>query len=510
MSGAAGVVASVTNGATVTYPGTQGNPPSASYRTVTGAASTGITVRDNLAFLGPLGAVSAVPATGAGLVAARALGWGGVGAVAASWVAQCAGVPVCVGSALAVTAGAIMLNDYRVRNKVATDHPNDLGSDLGWDSGVAPSNVINPDYFIGGVPWGLSETHGITRASACNAFAGKFSAGSDATKHWGGGSGTVTGAYYCTVVRTVTADFVNGNPCTTNCTSSQTVAGPEIQYLGTVQATQCPGYVDPLDPSQSIPAGQAQPGPDGKCPTGRYSQTNNDAVAAMLAAHTPATDADVAKAVQAFNDWLHSGLPCPGCSAAPVTLTGPATATAPTVTSTTTDASGTTTTATTDQYQFVYGGSVGNLGTNPAPIQWTKGTTTVTTGCPASSTGCTTTTTSTGTTGTTGNFDATSLEAVAKAKLDNAVTQCDKFPDTVGCAAVGTAPSDQVPKKANTLTFSEESVSLPSACPQPSVINGKAFSWQPVCDAATSARPWVLIGAAFTALSMCLVALQRM
>ena len=83
----------------------------------------------------------------------------------------------------------------------------------------------------------------------------------------------------------------------------------------------------------------------------------------------------------------------------------------------------------------------------------------------------------------------------------------------MGCVDLGTAPTDQVPKKNSVLTYSEESVGLPSGCPAPEIVTisgtQRSISYQTVCDAAILMAPWVKAAGAMAALMMVLAALRQ-
>jgi hypothetical protein len=91
-----------------------------------------------------------------------------------------------------------------------------------------------------------------------------------------------------------------------------------------------------------------------------------------------------------------------------------------------------------------------------------------------------------------------------------AVDPCVENPSRLGCLSLGDPPTEVPSKVSRELSFSAESVSLPSGCPAPSALTGSLMmSWQPACDAATAMRPYVLVGAAFTALLLLLAGVRQ-
>ena len=510
VSGAAPNVYSVPGGVAVSYGGLQGTPSSTRTATV---SSSGITQKDNYAFLGPIGAVAAVPATGAGMVAAEAFGWAAVGGVVASWVSGCLGVPLCVGGVAAGAAGVVMMDKYRVRHGSMTDHP--TASGLWVDPGTASST--SQGY--------TATSHGgtVCFAPSVAGLTGCLIGGETAylqanNPSFTSGGTTYTYSYNVTLVSVsgllITLHRkVTGVTCSAgSCSAASVIVDSDTTFQASPSSyQQCPAFTDPFDSSKSQAAG-APPGIDGLCPTGRYSQTNEAAVAQMVAAHTPQVDADLQKALQAFNDWAHSGLPCPSCTPVAPTLTGPASIAGVPVTTTTTDASGSVATTVKHDYPITYP-APGSLGNSPAGLpvatgspwsvaSWGDTVTTTTVMTPVGGTATTTTTV-------TGSSSAATAAAQGTATAE-AVTQCDKFPDTLGCAKMGDVPSDTVPKKTSTVTFSAESVGLPSGCPADRVISGKTFSYAAMCDAASNARPWVLVGAVFSSLMLVLMAVRSL
>lgn len=89
----------------------------------------------------------------------------------------------------------------------------------------------------------------------------------------------------------------------------------------------------------------------------------------------------------------------------------------------------------------------------------------------------------------------------------DAPTDCDKKPNSAGCADLGTPPSDEIPKRSIDLTYTPESHFGGGSCPSdktmqihggPSVV---IANWAPICDQVTSfVRPLLLVLAALGSL----------
>jgi hypothetical protein len=154
-------------------------------------------------------------------------------------------------------------------------------------------------------------------------------------------------------------------------------------------------------------------------------------------------------------------------------------------------------------------GQVFDPGTNQTAgsIRWDKTTTTTTTTTPKDANGNLITANATSTTTTTGESAVTAASQAA-ADQAKAVTQCDKFPNTLGCQTVtaGTEPTAVPLVNTNTtMTITALPVSDVyagnSACPAPmtaSILGGQSlsFSWQPMCTFADGIKP-VVIGLAW-------------
>lgn len=430
----------------VVYSGGAGAPPPSASREITRGtvASPSASVKDSLSFNGPAGVAVA------GMFAVRAVPIGAIGGALAS----CIGIPACLVGTAAMAAGAayVMDRNYRVRDAARTDHP-DLPGGLGYDEGQAPISTTvtqhrcGPSTLLGQNTYGYGPTY----LAACSQLLGYHTPSGGAANVCGGAPGcyqTITyraysGAEGVTlgVERKISISWNTGSS-EGNWTLYPWESGDNVTQ---VQQNGCPAYVDPFNGGFNVPAGGPL-GADGKCPTGRYSQTNAELVAAMVAAHTPQVDADLQQMYEGFDDWLHGGNVCERCPTVPAFTSGPATVTTPAVTTTTTDATGTTSEAKTDTYSMVYGGSAANLGTNPAPIQWpSKATTTASTFTASSgpNAGVPVTTTSTTTVQT---------QSAAEAAAAAAVTQCDKYPGSAACATLNEA--EDVPLPTSTINAS--------------------------------------------------------
>lgn len=174
---------------------------------------------------------------------------------------------------------------------------------------------------------------------------------------------------------------------------------------------------------------------------------------------------------------------------APPTVTGPASITGPTVSTVTNNSTTNTTTnnsTTTNNYNYS-GGTVTNTSTV---------TSTTTTTAVKNADGSTTTTTGPSTTTTTTNGN----EAPAKPEAEkDTPTQCDKYPDTLGCAQLDT-PEGEIPKENKTVTFQAEDVLGSGACPANvtasfATLGGQSATivdWQTFCGMALPLRGLVI------------------
>lgn len=280
-----------------------------------------------------------------------------------------------------------------------------------------------------------------------------------------GGSGVVTGSSsdFCTMYR---ANGTYGNAV--GIYQSGTIPGDE----------SCPASIDALNPAYSVPAGSPI-GLDGKCPTARYNHVPysvDEAVARVVAnppgaAQLPAWDAAVKGVVET------------GKKSMPATIgvSGPASQVGEAVTTTTTTSAGTETMTKTPTYTYNYEGD---------EITYNTSNTTVTNNVDGSTT--------------------TTVEGQAEPKPQDPEDPCTASPSRVGCLELGSAPDDQVPTAAPSISFSPDVVSLPEGCPAPTVVAGKTIEYTAICDAATNARPWVVISAVFSSLMLVLAAVRQL
>lgn len=87
---------------------------------------------------------------------------------------------------------------------------------------------------------------------------------------------------------------------------------------------------------------------------------------------------------------------------------------------------------------------------------------------------------------------------------------CDMYPGILACQKLGDAPNDQVPKKTVNVEYSPESVDLPVGCPADvPLTHGQVLSYASSCQAASSARPFVLALASISALLMVVAVVRR-
>lgn len=136
---------------------------------------------------------------------------------------------------------------------------------------------------------------------------------------------------------------------------------------GKTTVTQCPASIDALDPAYSVPAG-SPPGPDGKCPTGRYNPIDAATAQSRMDAY-----ADFSKASNVLNKVLENGGTISVSGERDLSGTSSVVGTPTTSTTTNPDGSVTTTT-TTPSISYTYNGNT---------ISVTNNSTTTTTTCTA-------------------------------------------------------------------------------------------------------------------------------
>lgn len=245
-----------------------------------------------------------------------------------------------------------------------------------------------------------------------------------------------------------------------------------LQPAGTVAQNTCPASIDALNPAWSIPAG-AQPGPDGKCPTGRYNNPADTYVADRIKQYgKPEFGPELAPTI------LDKGVPIR--DARPGSISGPASVTGSPTTSSTTAPDGTTTTSTkTPTVNYTYG---------PQTINYTT-------------TNNYTTTTCTG-------GGSCSTSSGSETSTPEPSEQCKSDPDSLGCAKFGDPPTDAPQWSHRDVTYTPEDLGFAGSCPAPEQIQltylQKTLSWsyQPACDVAPVVRVAILALAAFGAISI--------
>lgn len=227
------------------------------------------------------------------------------------------------------------------------------------------------------------------------------------------------------------------------------------------QVQQCPPSIDALNPAWSFPGGD--PGPDGKCPTGRYNVATPAEAAARIAQY-----GDAAGLKPLAQDVLAKGGSIE--TASPRTLSGPASSPAQTTTKTATAANGTTSVVTTNTTNnYTYNGD-----------------------------------TITQTTVTTINYPDGSTEV--EEKKEETPDNCITAPESLDCIKLGDLPTDSPQWETKTISYQADSLGLPAACPAPwsAQLRGwtLSFSYQPACDVAPQIRLAVLALSSLGALLM--------
>lgn len=351
--------------------------------------------------------------------------------------------------------------------------PSTWGSVFEFDPGQAPVTGKGYDWYYGDQSPPFAS-HSGTEVNATAAGQQQLSAfDADNTKVSGNvkyeqkstlGVCTEVGSQWqCSAKYTRTQTVVKD--CTANCFTS---SGPFDYYPGrsiNLSAKTCPASIDAFNPSYSIPAG-GPVGPDGLCPTARYS-------------HKPITPEDLASKVEAKPPqlpdatWLQALRDSiqPGGQTVPSTVTssGPAsqTGTPTTTTETTGSPPVTKTTTSTPTYNYTYAGD--------------KITYNVTNNTTTNNNGAVTTTVTTN----------------AAPPLDSK-TDCDKYPDSLGCAKLGQVPdAEKIPTQDAPATYSPVPFGSAGGCPAPFPldfsVSGRSFSYSisntPLCDLMVTLNP---------------------
>lgn len=190
-----------------------------------------------------------------------------------------------------------------------------------------------------------------------------------------------------------------------------------------------------------------------------------------------------------LKNGLDAGEPLPADT--PVEPTPPTTITSPGAeVSRTTDSAGNVTTQTrTDSVTVSPPATVGA----PAPVSTSSTLQTKTNGQP---TGTTTTTTSNSSPGSVQSGTSTAIQPVGAGGPPEQKTDCDKYPNSVGCADWGTPDDPALPNKDIAVLVTPVDFSGAGVCPAPRTVAISGFSlnlsYQPFCDFAGYVRPAVL------------------
>jgi hypothetical protein len=168
------------------------------------------------------------------------------------------------------------------------------------------------------------------------------------------------------------------------------------------------------------------------------------------------------------------------------------------------------------------GGSVQDAGASSVsgPARVTRGTTTKTTSTENGTQQVTTTTTyvditynqntvTINQTKVTENPDGTTTEETEEKKPDG---NCEQYPNSLGCADMGTLPTDAPTWQTKTIDFQPQNMGVSGACPAPwsATIHGFALSmsYQPACDVAPMIRAGVLLMAGLMSLFFIVTAVR--
>jgi hypothetical protein len=242
------------------------------------------------------------------------------------------------------------------------------------------------------------------------------------------------------------------------------------------QELVCPEVVSVTN-SGSVPW-NAPLGPDGKCPTGNYQQSTRAALAASLLL-LPSTQEKapkvVAEAMDAGQDLTADAEPLNG------TLSGPA------------QSSGTPTTSTTTTPEGVTSNSTSTPVSNISYLNNTYNTTTTVVN-------------------TTNNAGAVTTTVTTGAAADPGKTDCEKFPDAVGCAKFGELPKDDPKWTDKPIVYAEDSLGLPSGCPPDRHFPLRGWDlvlrYGPLCDVAPTIKSGLVALTALGCMLMVLGALK--
>lgn len=97
-----------------------------------------------------------------------------------------------------------------------------------------------------------------------------------------------------------------------------------------------------------------------------------------------------------------------------------------------------------------------------------------------------------------------SKQSVTDTNPQDLRSDCEKHPNTIGCAQFGDIPTDKPEWKTKTVDYAPDSLGLPSGCPAPKTISLRNWdlhwSYQPLCDVAPVIRAGILALAAVGAL----------
>lgn len=377
---------------------------------------------------------------------------------------------LAVGSTLAtaigigVTAMAIaeIANEARCRL---------LDGITGCDDGAVPETV--PGFIVNQSP--ATNGTGPSVSAACASAAAAWQQHLKNTQYVNSVSGTTSNVYTVSVANeTPTGNNCNhrinvhyvqtqGGACQTNCVYQ---SDPQLNVLrqATAQSTNvnhCPESIDASNPANNIPAG-APVGSDGKCKTGRYAPKTVEQVRDKIK-DLPDTPEQNLRRARALEEALKRGL---SVETDPGTARGPATIVGQPTTRTSTTPEGTTTTTRTPTTRFGYNG----------PTVTAEDDVTERTVNPD------------------GSIEQTTDSGLPPAEVP--LTDCEKFPDDIGCMDSGTPPDTKPEWQEKTVVFTPESLGLSGSCPPPYTFTvhqiAMSMDYQPACDIAPIIRAGVL------------------
>lgn len=236
------------------------------------------------------------------------------------------------GTELASYLGIGSSSDTRMRCNV---------TDWLFDEGQ-PTETVN-NYCISNITAGKPLACGASVAAAAQSATEMWDS------QWASGSTASKGCYAGTGVVHYIVDSISGSVVVfhSQCSTAPTAGDKFSRTAAVTPVNECPAFTDVLT-GNSFPKGAFDPGPDGKCPTGKYDPVSADRAKTIMDAA-----ADIAHAASVLQKILDKGGSLQGAPERTVTGDPQAVGTPTTTTTTNPDGSVTTTTVTpTTNYNY--------------------------------------------------------------------------------------------------------------------------------------------------------------